>query len=144
MKRRSKRQERAQRGGGFQHDGKWSKQADKETVQTAVMDRLSEEVAQASVQAGGKRDRLESARRACQETATAIQAKVEACGNSVNVAVAVHRAVVEHFAFAVQLNKHKQSTCESSHESGAGSVVSPHAGCDPRCHGSRNGGTDSE
>ena len=117
-------------------------------MQTAVMDRLSEEVAQASVQTKEKRDRLESARRACQETATAIQAKVEACANSVNVAVAVHRAVVEHFAAtevaAVQLNKHKQSTCESSHESGAGSVVSPHAGCDPRCQGSRNGGTESE
>ena len=99
-----------------------SQQADKETVQTAVIDRLSEEVAQASVQTKEKRDRLESARRACQETATAIQANVEACANSVNVAVAVHRAVVEHFAAtevaAVQLNKHKRSTCESGHESG--------------------------
>ena len=73
------------------------------------MDRLSEEVAQASVQTKEKRDRLESARRACQETATAMQAKVEARANSVNVAVAVH-----------------------------------HAGCDPRCQGSRNVGTESE
>ena len=51
------------------------------------MDRLSEEVAQASVQTKDKRDRLKSARRVCQETAAAVQAKVEACANRVDVAV---------------------------------------------------------
>ena len=120
---------------------------------------------------------MESARRACQETAAAIQPKVEACANSVDVAVPMHSTAVEHFTVteiaAVQLstwtpvphsrqcqrssasrgsfpchswkqNKLKRSTCESSHESGAGSVVPLHAGCDPRCQGSRNGGTESE
>ena len=57
-----------------------------------------------------KRDRLESARRACQETAAAIQAKVEACANSVDVAVPMHSTAVKHFAAteiaAVQLIKH--------------------------------------
>ena len=74
------------------------------------MTRLSEEVAQASMQTKEKRDRLESARRACQETAAAIQAKVEACANSVDVAVPMHSTAVEHFAAteiaAVQLIKH--------------------------------------
>ena len=59
------------------------------------MTRLSEEVAQGSMQTKEKRDRLESARRACQETAAAIQAKVEACANSVDVAVPMHFAATE-------------------------------------------------
>ena len=67
-------------------------------VQTAVMARLSEEIAQAAVQTKEKRDRLELARRARRETAAAIQANVDACANSVNIAVAVHSAAVEHFA----------------------------------------------
>ena len=150
-----------------QHDDKGSKEANKEAVQTAVMTRLSEEVAQASMQTKEKHDRLESARRACQETAAAIQANVEACANSVDVAVPMHSTAVEHFAAteiaAVQLIKHvtampkvKRDTqvisvpqleaeqASDQHESGAGSVVPLHAGCDPRCQSSRNGGTESE
>ena len=150
-------------------------QADKEALQTAMMARLSEDIAQASVQTKEKRDRLKSARRACQETAAAIQAKVEACANSVDVAVPMHGTLCSHrncsstvdqarghpflihgnaksqarhaghFRVTVwKQNKLKRSTCESSHESGAGSVVPLHAGCDPRCQGSRNGGTESE
>ena len=74
------------------------------------MTRLSEDISQASVQTTEKRDRLESARRACQETAAAIQAKMEACANSVDVAVPMHSTAVKHFAAteiaAVQLIKH--------------------------------------
>jgi len=81
-------------------DGKRSKQADKEAEQNALMARLSEEISQAAMQTKEKRTRLESARRARQETAAAIQANVEACANSVAVAAAVHRGAVEHFAAA--------------------------------------------
>ena len=45
-----------------------------------------------------KCDRLESVRRARQETAAAVHANVDACVNSVNVAEVVHSAAVEHFA----------------------------------------------
>jgi len=91
-------------------DGKRSKQADKEAEQTAVMARLSEEIIQAAQQTKEKRSRLETARRAREETAAAVQANIDACMDAFALASAVHTAAVEHHtamkAAVQRLNEH--------------------------------------
>ena len=60
------------------------------------MARLSEEIIQAAQQTKEKRSRLETARRAREETAAAVQANIDACMDAFALASAVHTAAVEH------------------------------------------------
>ena len=60
------------------------------------MARLSEEIIQVAQQTKEKRSRLETDRRAREETAAAVQANIDACIDAFALASVVHTAAVEH------------------------------------------------